>query len=168
MNILDTHNYKLRFRIDRNIPPCFKERWNSFKYDCESGNNEKIIEQIKSFCKIDTNKKMLYLQNKSGGLGYHLPNSKQIIFRSINHNKRKIYKSKDHDIVFEQINSSNNEKWTYEELDDLVNAFVTTANAYIQSNCVHGCIELTKCISFYNNFYMNSNNSLVDVDTSNK
>ena len=35
-------------------------------------------------------------------------------------------------------------KWTYEELDDLIYAFIKTANDNVEGKCVRGCIEMVK------------------------
>lgn len=34
------------------------------------------------------------------------------------------------------------EYWTYSELDDLIQAFIQTANHFIQAECVRGHIEM--------------------------
>jgi hypothetical protein len=45
MEILQTHNHKLRFKIDNNAPPKYMERWKEFKYKCENGDNKNIVER---------------------------------------------------------------------------------------------------------------------------
>ena len=66
--------------------------------------------------------------------------NKQIRFR-----KHKISLGKysnDNDIILHEITSNDNEKWTYDELDDLLYAFIKTANFNINSDCVNGCIQM--------------------------
>ena len=45
-------------------------------------------------------------------------------------------------IIFNQIISTDVEKWSYNELDDLIYAFIKTANYYMGTDCVSGYIEL--------------------------
>lgn len=131
MNILDTHVYKLRFRIDKeNAPFKYMERWNDLKIKCETGENKHIIQKIKSYCKLNSNKEISYLDTSEGG--------KQIRFRDFSCSK------KDNDIILHEIVNTNNEKWTYEELEDLMDAFIKTANFYIEGEFVNGCIEMIK------------------------
>ena len=44
------------------------------------------------------------------------------------------------------------EKWTYNELDDLIYAFIKTANYNIGECCVSGYIELLKKTTFLENY----------------
>ena len=53
MNILNTHEHKLCFRIDKDAPSDYMNRWKIFKQKCESGENEHIVEQIKGYCKLE-------------------------------------------------------------------------------------------------------------------
>jgi hypothetical protein len=48
----------------------------------------------------------------------------------------------DNDIVFDNIISGENEKWTLDELDNLIRGFRRISNKYVESNCVKGCIEM--------------------------
>ena len=66
--------------------------------------------------------------------------NKQIRFR---HNQISFGKiSDDNDIILNEIISTDNEKWTYDELDDLLHAFIKTANFYVQADCVNGHIGM--------------------------
>ncbi len=148
MNIFNTHIHKLRFSIDKNAPTEFMTRWKKFKTKCETGNNKQIVEQIKDYCKLEQNKNLPYLNRSEGGLGgdNNLIN-KQIRFRynySIlsNSSKSSKYNDNDNDIILDQIYNTDMEKWTYDELDDLIYAFVKTANYYVNADCVEGCIEM--------------------------
>ena len=40
------------------------------------------------------------------------------------------------------ISNTDKEIWTYEELDDIIYAFIKTANKVIQADCINGFIEL--------------------------
>lgn len=52
------------------------------------------------------------------------------------------------DIVLNQIINTNTEKWSYDELDDLIYAFTKTFNYFVKSECVNGVIEMSnkKCL----------------------
>jgi len=130
-SISNTYSYKIRFnnnncRENENI-------WKKIKEDCESGNNKYIIEMIIHYCKLPTNKNLIYLAE--GVIGN---NNKKIIFRK----KISIYEKNDNDIIINYIINSNSEKWTCEELDDIIYGFIITAKNF---NCkyITGCIEMT-------------------------
>ena len=90
MNILSTHNHRLVFRIDNDAPKEYMERWEEFKFNCESGEsgpstpgqNKYILEEMKTYCKLKQNKELPYLERTEGGLGggNNIEN-KQIRFR---------------------------------------------------------------------------------------
>ena len=52
-------------------------------------------------------------------------------------------KSKNNEIIIDQIINTETEKWTYDELDDLIYAFTKTFNYFVNSDCVSGVIEIT-------------------------
>ena len=143
MNILNTHIHKLRLYIDKDAPSKYKIRWDEFKTHCESGEdkNKNIAEQIKNYCKLQINKDLPYLQREERGLGgdNNLTN-KQIRFRT--YFGMNDYRDRDYDIILHEIMSTKYENWTYDELDDLLRAFIKTANYYVKSNCVNGCINI--------------------------
>jgi hypothetical protein len=146
MNILDTHLHKLRLKIDNDAPPEYVKRWNNFKKSCEEGDNEYIVQQIKDSCKLNINKNLPYLNRWEGGLGgnNNLVN-KQIRFRYFGSKSDRSINDgswKDNDIVLTQITSTEEERWTYEELDDLMYGFIKTANYKVQGECINGVIEM--------------------------
>lgn len=143
--LLESHIHKLRFRIDKDATADCIQKWNTFKMKCEGGGdneNEPIVERMKKYCQLDMNKQMPYLRRLEGGIGgndniIH----KQIRFR--NYKKLSVLpRYRDSDIVFDRIESTTNEQWTYAELDDLIQAFEQTANHYLQADYVRGCIEM--------------------------
>jgi hypothetical protein len=141
MNILNTHIHELRFYIDKDAPSNYMKRWNCFKTKCENGENKQIVEQVKSYCKLIVNRDLPYLERAEGGLGggNNLTN-KQIRFRQSQICLGNY--SNDNDIILHEIISTDNEKWTYDELDDLLYAFIKTANFNVQADCVKGCIGM--------------------------
>jgi hypothetical protein len=142
MNILDTHEHKLCFRIDANAPPDYMKRWKTFKQKCESGENELIVEQIKGYCKLKQNKNLPYLNRKEGGMGGGDNKiNKQVRFRDYKL-WSKLPKYIDNDIIIDRVYNTETEKWTYDELDDLIYAFIKTARYNVQADCVKGCIEM--------------------------
>lgn len=146
MELLNTYQYKLRFYIDSNAPPLFMKRWEKLKKDCENCKNKYILEEMKNYFKLDTNKNLPLLKRIEGGLGGNNNTiHKQIRFRFyISEDKDNYYAQRDDDIVFSQIYNTEYEKWTLEELDDIIQAFIETANYYVGEECVEGCIEMFK------------------------
>jgi len=158
MNILNTHNHRLVFNLDEYTSEKYIEEWNKFKIKCESGDNQHIVKQIKVYSKLEKIKNMPYLKRVEGGLGGDNNRiHKQIRFRHIcqgqqlNGNKIPDYKNDTH-IIFNEIISPDIEKWTYNELDDFIYAFIKTANYYIGAEFVCGYIELINKTTFLENY----------------
>ena len=141
MFLLETHTHKLIFRIDNDAPKKYMHRWKTLKMDCEENDNKYIIEKMKTYCKLEQNKNIPYLKREEGGIGgdNNLINKQIRFFRfyskTINYN--------DKDIVLDQIYNTDTEKWSYDELDDLIYAFTKTFNYFVKSDCVHGVIEMS-------------------------
>jgi hypothetical protein len=146
MNILDTHIYKLRFKLDFDAPNDYIEKWNKLKKECETTNNKIIVDEIKNYCKLESNKNLPYLKRCEGGLGGNdnIMN-KQIRFRldSIKY---------DDDILL-YIENSEFEKWTYEELDDILRSFIIVLNKIMSCECVNGCIEIFNKDMYNDNYF---------------
>lgn len=152
MFILDTHIHKLRFRIDSDAPNAYMNRWKKLKHKCENGDNKNIIEQMKTYCKLESNKTIPYLQRAEGGIGgdRNVMN-KQIRFRLYcKYMNLPIYK--DNDIILEQVDNTETEKWTYDELDDIIRALTKTFNYFVDSECVNGVIEMSNKESMSDNY----------------
>ena len=159
MYLLNTHNHRLVFNLDGDAPEKYIKKWNKIKTECESGDNQHIVEQIKEYSKLEKIKNMPYLKMAEGGLGgdnniIH----KQIRFRHIfegqqfNGGNIPYYKKNDNHIIFNEIVSKEIEKWSYNELDDLIYAFIKTANNYMGTKCVSGYIELINKTTFLENY----------------
>ena len=153
MNIINTYEHRLVFRIDNDASKEYMDRWKEFKLNCESGEsgpstpgkNKYILEQIKESCILKQIKELPYLQRCEGGLGGNNDiENKQIRFRYYRYNelwsKNPMYI--DNEIIMEQITDGEKEIWTYEELDDIIYGFIKTANEIMESECINGCIEL--------------------------
>ena len=147
MNILNTHNHRLVFCIDNDAPEEYITRWNEFKLKCESGNNKHIVEQIKEYCKLETNKAMPYLNRCEGGIG----GDNNMIHKQLRI-RNSIFGIKGNDIIFDQVINTDTEKWTYAELDDVIYAFTKTANYNVNADCVSGYIEMKNKISDSDNY----------------
>jgi len=158
MNLLNTHNHRLVFYLYGDDPEKYRKKWNEFKIKCESGDNKHIIERLKEYSKLEIIKNMPYLKRTEGGMGGN--NNvihKQIRFRHIfegqQFNGRNIpYYKDDNHIIFNEIISTDIEKWTYNELDDLIYAFIKTANYYMKTACVSGYIELINKTTFSDHY----------------
>jgi len=150
MFLLDTHVHSLIFRIDDDVPQIVLDRWNVLKCDCEEGEgrNEYVIDKMKTYCRLVQNKSMPYLQRFEGGIGGNNNTiHKQMRFRSSMsslHNDRTI--------VLADIVSTSSERWTYEELDDLIYAFRKSLNHFVKSNCVNGLIGMSNVESLSDNY----------------
>jgi len=150
MNIIDTHEHRLVFRIDTDAPKEYIKKWKDFKLECEGGEsgpstpgpNKKILEQIKENCKLEENKNLPYLKRSEGGLGGNNNiENKQIRFRDYElWSKLPMYV--DNNIIFDQITNGKKELWSYEELDDIIYGFIKTANDFMGAECINGYIEL--------------------------
>lgn len=146
MNLIETHEHKLIFKIDKDAPKEYMKRWKDFKLKCENGENEHIVEQIKEYCKLEKNKSLPYLKRTEGGLGGdNNLIDKQIRFRHIFKGKcfNDVCIREDNSIIFIISNYkelTEQDKWTYQELDDLIYAFTKVANNYVRAECVNGYI----------------------------
>ena len=69
MFILDTHKHKLIFKLHNDVPIKYINMWKKIKLDCEKGNNKYIIEKMKTYCKLQSNKNISYLDRIEGGIG---------------------------------------------------------------------------------------------------
>ena len=146
---LDTeaYVYKLRISIDKDSPPDYMKRWLDFKNKCEGGGgeNKHIVERIKQSCSLQENKNLPYLNRSEGGMGGNNNSiNKQIRFR-----RKKPWMSYclwqyDNDILMDQIYCTETEKWTYEEISDLLSAFIKVSGNYVGSEgCIRAWIEMT-------------------------
>ena len=147
MNILNTHNHRLVFCIDDDAPEEYIKHWNEFKLKCESGKNKHIVEQIKEYCKLETNKAMPYLNRSEGGIG----GDKNMIHKQLRF-RNSIVDIKDNHIIFDQVINTDTEKWTYDELDDVIYGFIKTANYNVKDDCVSGYIEMRNNDSYSDNY----------------
>ena len=146
--ITDTHRVQLRFKLDFMAPPPWRNRWLELKSKFENMYQMKDIvmrekvEEILKLCKLEEMKKMPYLNRAEGGIGGDGKQNKQIRFRSASYSS---WDAKDHDIVFQTIDNTETEKWSLDELDDLIQAFETYAAKYVEEpECVSGTIEMRK------------------------
>ena len=140
LNINKT-NMIIRFKLDNDAPKKFLEKWLELKNKCETrtktDNRKEIIESWLKYCKISTNKNLPFLDRCELGIGEDDNiNNKQIRFR---HYRKPFL---DNDIVIDQIDNTDHEKWNLEELHDLINAFNMFAEDYMDSKGgINGFIE---------------------------
>lgn len=135
----DTHIIHLRFKINSDASQLLIDKYKKLKSICENGENKEIVEDWLQNCKIESVKKLPYLKRSEGGIGgNNNQKNKQLRFRKEQKYSWKI----DNDIVFDNIISGENEKWSLEELDDLIRGFRRIANNYVGENCIEGHIEM--------------------------
>lgn len=148
MNIIETHTHLLRFKIDYNVSNKYINKWKKLKKDCENTNNMLIVEEIKNNCKLETNKNLPYLERCEGGLGGN--------DNGINKQIRFVFNwcspKYDNSILLD-VKNTEIEKWTYEELDDMVRSFIIVLNKKIGCECVSGCIELNNKMMYDDNYF---------------
>jgi len=153
MNILETHTHTLRFRIDSDAPTKYIERWKEIKMECENSGNQYVVEQIKNNCRIASNKALPYLKSCEGGLG----GNNNILDKQIRFRMETSVKY-DNDILL-RISNTEIQKWTYDELDDIIRSFTIVLNDKMRSPCINGCIEMMNK-NVFNDDYLDSNSDL--------
>lgn len=139
----ETYVYKLRFSLDKDAPLMYTKRWLTLKKKCEGGINKHLLENIAKLCLLKSNQNLPYLKRCEGGLGGDDNTiNKQIRFRSDIEYMHFIY-LQDNDIVMDQIYNTDTEKWSYDELGDLLCASIKVFENQIQcEDCIVGRIEM--------------------------
>lgn len=118
----------------------YKTRFQELKNKIESNDNEFFSILIKENCILDSNKNLPLLKRIEGGLGGNINTiHKQLRYEDSILNSFDPFTS--NDIVL-HILDSDIEKWTYDELDDILKSCIISINDYIKFDCVDGCIEL--------------------------
>ncbi len=153
MNIIDSHIHLIRFRINKNIRDSCETKWKKLKENCEYGPNSDIAEMIINHCQIQDNKNLQILEGTAGGIG---TGSKEIKFR---HKYKSNFDYRDYGIGYDygcgfyntndndndiilNITSSQNGRWTYDDLDDITLAFIKVARQFTGVKYITGHIEL--------------------------
>lgn len=137
----NNYNHFLRIRTETNTKTMYKTRFQELKNKIESNDNEFFSILIKKNCILDSNKNLPLLKRMEGGLGGDINTiHKQLRYEDSILNSFDTFTS--NDIVL-HILDSDIEKWTYDELDDIIHAFTKICNEYIHSDCVSGFIKLT-------------------------
>jgi hypothetical protein len=143
MNIIENYDHILSFSQDTDSPPKYVNKWNLLKKVCqnmdEDGDKYNLIKEIRSHFKLESNKNLPNLNRCEGGFGGD-DNSihKQIRFRTRHNNIDKNIE------LF--VYSAKIEKWTYEELDDIICSIIKVLTSRLCAKCVQGYIKMTKNI----------------------
>jgi len=136
----NNYNHFLRIRTETNTKTMYKTRFQELKNKIESNDNEFFSILIKKNCILDSNKNLPLLKRMEGGLGGDINTiHKQLRYEDSILNSFDTFTS--NDIVL-HILDSDIEKWTYDELDDILKSCIISINDYIEFDCVSGCIEL--------------------------
>ena len=138
MNIPDHNEYQCRlvFCLPDNSDQNAIKQWKKLKKHFNSiAHINNIVKEIRDFCQLESNKKLPILRRAEGGLGgddnkLH----KQIRFTN--------WDVLDKYIVMD-IYNTDFEKWTYKELDDLINAFKKMSDNRLDGRCVESYMEIT-------------------------
>ena len=139
---LDDYEYSLRFSLTPYSTMESKKKWNELKTNCENGNNESIANEWISLCNSEINKSLSFLNSMDGGI--EDDKKKDCRFR---YSFATEYE--DNDIVIRHFKNSISSKWTYTQLDDLVQAFERMVNNHIGGIYVSGCIVMVKTNKIY-------------------
>jgi hypothetical protein len=149
MNIPDTHYVRLVFRIDAYITKPYIDIWIALKKECEYNNaNDEIVKEWLSMCKTEIVRNLPYLDCSEGGIGYNNMINKQIRFRPFYSD---ISGFRDNYIILD-VQNGNEEKWTLDELDDLIYGFVKYSSEYVMKECIEGVIEFVNKNNFDDNY----------------
>ena len=153
--ILNTNEWSHRIVLymDENAPKDYMKRWKEFR-NIFFESNYKYLEDVGQLLlerfNLESNKKLPYLSCHEGGFGGdYCTQKKQIRFPNLRH-EEDLYKvpqygwNNEHYLIIRQIRNGKDESWTYEELDDILNAFVEVAREYVQESCVDGYISIHK------------------------
>ena len=134
---------KLRFKIYNAIPKEYMDKWIELKRICELGDNEEIIKNLLYYSTLESVKNLPYLKRCEGSIGGDNNRiNKQLRFRKFN-SLMKLPQYKDNDIVFDNIYNTTTEKWTLNELNDIMHGFIRYANNYCNiDNSIDGCLEI--------------------------
>ena len=120
------------------------------KKDCEYNNdNELIVKEWLVICKNESIRNLPYLNRSEGGIGdNNNKKHKQIRFRPL---QNILFFRADNDIVFD-VSNTNEEKWSFDELDDLIYGFIKFSNKYVMADCIKGIIEMVNKNSIYDDY----------------
>lgn len=152
--LMETHTHMIRFLIDPDAPSEYMDRWKKIKQKIENGDNEWFVDAVRTHCKLSSNINLPYLDRCEGGIG----NNNNLLYKQLrfkqhipSHNG--IPFALDNDICIDQIYSTNTDKWTYEELDDLITAMINVLEYHVQeTHCILGRIELQNSNSYQGSY----------------
>jgi hypothetical protein len=130
------------------------KRWKNFVETCPQKDIKKyykMMEEWKKNCKLDTNKSLVPIYDRYGGL-YDCSGEKYFkkIIINKNHNFNLNIENKQNEISMDIIQSSEEYFWSVEELNDLISGFISTAYYYNKSweNNLDGYIQIIEIGSF--------------------
>ncbi len=145
--LLDNYTHRLRFYIDDLSD---KKHFNKFKklkkhiemsFSSNENFNDSILSDIKKHCILESNKNLNIIKEITCGPGLGEINNKSLRFRVNLWDKDYYYTGIYNSIIIDVYQSDNN-KWTYEELNDIMRSFTIIATDYVNKEVVRGSIEL--------------------------
>lgn len=164
MNTPDNYLYQLKFELNPYTPDLFKSQWFYIKYLTEYGiidnyNFIILLEFMKNNFNLESNKNLIICDSLAGGFTSQ-SNSFNKYF-----NFRLNYNDIHDDNIIINIYNSFTEKWTFQELDDIIFSFIISIQSFINSNYISYSIIIKNInLTFNNNqyidnFYNKTNNS---------
>jgi len=130
MNVFDKHLLNLRFNVPRESPEDVLNKWNVFRKGICIDLDESLIQSWLKYCNVESNRCL----NHKIDCWIKSSKCKQILldlddFDSDNN-------------IYMKVCNYNSEKWTLDELDDLVTAFIKYFDNIMGYKAAFGCIEL--------------------------
>ena len=148
--------YKFRFVLNTNLKNFYYPQWINWKDKVENSHlisrntYFELTENWKSNCLVHSNKYIPVLTDNKGGLGYNGLYKKKILFEKNLNQITSFPDESNNDIVMDIINTEK-EKWSFGELEDLMQAFIKTTiqmNKIWEDNLFKGHIEITEINKF--------------------
>ena len=167
MNTPDNYLCQLKFELNPYTPDLFKSQWFYIKYLTEYGiidnyNFIILLEFMKNNFNLESNKNLIICDSLAGGF-----TSQSNFFFNKYFNFRLNYNDIHDDNIIINIYNSFTEKWTFQELDDIIFSFITSIQSFINSNYISYSIIIKNInLTFNNNqhidnFY-NNDTTLID------
>ena len=144
--VLTVDALRLRFQLYPYAPEEFRRRWERLKDAIECGSQKTgrcIMARWVEHCRVDSNRRLPVLHRQECGIGGdNNQTDKQIRFLRSRSDIRH-----PHDITADYIRNGLSgkdeaEKWSYEEITDLVGAFCACLCELLEEECVNGFIEI--------------------------
>ena len=144
--LLDIYTCRLRFYVhdlsDKKYFNKFKKlkKYIEMSFSSNENFNDSILSDIKTHCILESNKNLNIIKEITCGPGLGEINNKSLRFPVNLWNNDFFYTGIPNSIIIDIYQSDN--KWTYEELNDILRSFTIIATNYVNKEVISGSIEL--------------------------